>query len=135
MRLFAPALIIALSTCLLGCPPSVEPTLSSIQENIFSPGCNFDGCHDSSAGGELSLEPGNSFAQLVNVAPDDTTAQGDGYLRVDPGSPSTSYLYLLLDPDTVPAYAELMPKTPPVAIDPDELEAVRLWIEEGAQDN
>ncbi len=43
-------------------------TLSSIQENIFTPPCALSGCHSStSAQADLSLADGESFENLVGV--------------------------------------------------------------------
>ena len=65
-------------------------TLTQIQTTLFTPSCV--GCHGGSnptAG--MNLSSGNAYSNLVNVPA--TTQSG---IRVVPGSPSTSVLYLKL---------------------------------------
>ncbi len=72
---------------------SIEPTLESIQANVFTPTCATSGCHTGPAG--LGLPAGQdlssasaSFASLVNVA----SEQVPSLLRVAPGDATNSYL-------------------------------------------
>ena len=45
-----------------------NPTLSSIQANVFTPGCTFANCHgNSGTQANLNLTNGQSFANLVDV--------------------------------------------------------------------
>jgi hypothetical protein len=45
-----------------------NPTLSSIQANVFTPGCVFANCHGNSGSkANLNLTNGQSFANLVSV--------------------------------------------------------------------
>jgi hypothetical protein len=61
-----------------------NPTLSSIQANVFTPGCAFANCHgNSGTQANLNLTNGQSFADLVGVesqlfAPSKRVEAGDG---------------------------------------------------------
>jgi hypothetical protein len=49
---------------------SLQPTLSSIQQVIFTPSCAVGGCHntaDQASAGLLTLQSGASFASLINI--------------------------------------------------------------------
>ena len=57
-------------------------------------------------------------------------------LLIDPGSPDTSYLYIKLieSGESVGGSGLLMPiQQPP--LDKDQIKTIRLWIEQGAQQN
>jgi hypothetical protein len=55
---------------------------------------------------------------------------------VEPGSPDRSYLYIkLIDSgDSVGGSGQLMPVQQP-PLEQDQIEIVRLWIEQGAEQN
>jgi hypothetical protein len=90
-------------------------------------------CHQGSsgAGSVLSLEPDKAYDQLVNVPARQSCAPE---LRVTPGDPDASVLFLKIAGTTC---GGRMPPASPDYFDrvPDKLEAVRSWIEQGAQDN
>jgi hypothetical protein len=127
----------ALLLLLLACEkpePPVPPQLSAIQARIFTPNCTFSSCHsDPGAGGDLTLTPGKSFAQLVSHACDLAQANNDGYLRVAPGDPAHSFLLLKLH-SIDPKYGGRMPQDAP-ALSDAEIASIQEWIVEGAQDN
>ena len=102
-----------------------------LQENVFTPSCATGMCHrgsDPEVG--LSLESGMSHATLVGH--DASTAAG--WVRVVPGSPSTSYLMVALGRAAGPA-----PKdgTMPLGMPPlcgAKVDAIERWIMAGAAD-
>lgn len=112
--------------------PVVEPTLTSIQEYIFDPGCALPSCHSSlSQRGGLVLEAGRSYTQLVNVPAENDAAKAVNKLRVVPGQPEKSFL---MDKLTGPGPDEgsLMPSgTDGLAA--SQIEVIRTWIQQGAR--
>jgi hypothetical protein len=110
-----------------------EPTLSSIQENVFKPGCSQSSCHGAREEGGLSLVSGNSFAELVNVPAEDDEADNAGKLRVVPGDPDASFLIQKLEGpeagegDQMPDSGDPLPQ--------EVIDVIRQWIEDGALDN
>ena len=90
-------------------------------------------CHQGSStvGMLLSLEADKAYDQLVNVPARQSCAPE---LRVTPGDPDASVLFLKISGTTC---GERMPPASPTYFDgqPEKLEAIRSWIEQGAQDN
>lgn len=80
--------------------------------------------------GELSLYP-DAWSRLVG-----NPSVQSSLLRVDPGSPDSSYLYLKLigTGESVGGSGLQMPFQQP-SLDPDQIETIRLWIEQGAKQN
>lgn len=112
--------------------PMVEPTLASIQQNVFDTGCALFSCHSSaSQRGGLVLEDGRSYAQLVNAPAENGAARGAGKLRVVPGHPEQSFL---LDKLTGPGPGEgsLMPYTGS-RLSRAQVDVIRTWIRQGAK--
>lgn len=129
---------------LMGCagdgppPTAAQPTATSgasldvIQRTIFDPDCLSSGCHNSSdRAGALVLEAGQSYANLVNVAPDNPAAQAQGWKRVVAGDPATSFLLTKLTLTGAGALGSPMPLSRP-PLSPDQIELVRSWILAGA---
>lgn len=111
----------------------IEPTLSSIQENIFTPTCARSGCHSAaSASNGLSLADGDSFSELVGVASSDVPTMD----RVEAGDPDNSYLIHKLrgTQATVGGGGSDMPQGAS-ALSDEEIEAIEEWIENGAENN
>lgn len=105
-----------------------EGTFDRIRDQIFGQSCALAGCHDSeSSAGGLILLPNAAYGNIVNVAPANGTAAGDGLLRVTPGDETLSFLYLKISGDLAPGYGSQMPDGAP-ALDPALVELVRLWI-------
>jgi hypothetical protein len=107
----------------------VQPTLASIQTNIFALKCAVAGCHVTGGIAPMSLESGNSFNTLVNAA----SAYGNPRLmRVKPNDAVNSSLYLKIigDPQTGGSQARM-----PFGLGPmpaAEVNAIRDWINAGA---
>lgn len=122
-----------------GCDPQVfyTGTYDRIQKQIFNSTCAVSGCHDSqSQTGDLLLEAGASYTNLVGVTPDNGAAATAGYKRVDQTSPTTgdlntSFLYKKLTNDLGPGMGSRMPFVGPM-LDANLLTVIRLWIEAGA---
>ena len=99
------------------------PELEALRADIFTPSCALASCHSSAdAAGGLDLEAADLEAQLVG-APSGTC---DGWVRVVPGAPDESLLYLKI---AGPApCGTLMPA--PDGLPPEQTACVRSWIEQ-----
>jgi hypothetical protein len=130
-------LVTAVNAALNGCPAAATPTatrpptLETIQQEIFSPRCAIPTCHDAAfRSGDLVLEAGAAYDELVGVEPDVDTARDAGLLRVDPGSPDNSFLLIKLE-GPPPSQGSRMPLTgPPLAA--EDVALIRAWIAAGA---
>ena len=112
-------------------PAAVEPTLASIQQQLFTPGCALPSCHSSaSRRGGLVLEAGSAYAQLVGVTAENDAAKAAGKLRVVPGHPEQSFLIDKLS-RLNPGEGSLMPYTGTM-LPAAQVEAIRTWIRQGA---
>jgi hypothetical protein len=114
---------------------SFDSTFALIQTAIFERhGCTNDLCHGSATWGGLDLRTDVAYDNLVDVAAQ--TPPLPGWNRVLAGQASASLLWLNLAAKTFPAQYEAplraMPLDPQPALTADELEAVRLWIKDGA---
>ena len=114
----------------VGCTQEgIEPTLTSIQSVLIDRSCNSESCHGGStpeAGLDLSTAQA-SYDSLVGVA----SSQEPSFTLVTPGDPDNSLLYMVLTGEV--GSVDQMP--PGYSLDPEEIEAVRQWIEDGAENN
>ena len=106
----------------------LQPTLQSIQANIFGPICAQAGCHvGGSAQQGLMLDSvANSFQDLVGIA----STEAPSLLRVDPGNPDSSYLVHKIEGRSTIVGAQ-MPLNQPGLSGP-QITAIRSWIQNGA---
>jgi len=108
----------------------LQPTLDSIQANMFSPTCAVAGCHSGPTGPNLpsgmDLSSADaSFASLVNVA----SIESSTILRVAAGDANDSYLIHKLEGSA--AVGERMPFGGPF-LEQSTIDVIRLWIDSGA---
>ncbi len=108
----------------------LQPSLDSIQANVFAVGCAFSGCHSGPAGPGLpqgmDLSSADaSFASLVGV----TSVQDAPTLRVAPGDADGSYLVRKLE-GTAAAGGQMPAGAPP--LDQATIDVIRAWIDNGA---
>lgn len=121
----------------LDAPPPVQvaPTLSSIQDQIFTTRCSVLACHDNNTPASmLNLVTGASFGELVGVTPITTTARNAGKKLVDPGNPDNSFLLDKLNGNLGTGDGALMPLNKFPAW-PEEIAPIRQWIMDGALAN
>jgi hypothetical protein len=112
-----------------GPPTNNAPTLTSLQTSIFSPKCGIPGCHAPPAPEQgMDLTAGHTWASTVGVG----STELSGFKRVLPDDAADSYLFMKIagDPRIV---GERMPFGG--ILTPDEIEAVRQWIDAGAANN
>ncbi len=105
-------------------PVQVQPLLSSIQANIFTPKCVNAGCHPG-GGAPMSLQAGQSFGTLVNQA------SAYNRPRVAPNNANNSALFLKVAGTTLGAQMPL--GRPPLSA--AEIGAIQTWITNGALNN
>jgi len=123
-RLCSALAAIALAPCLQAEPVSfssdIVPLLKSRCVMCHMPGAEL---------GELALHPRGGHSNLVSVPSSQSTL-----MRVEPGQPEASYLYLKLvgNHSEVGGSGERMPfgESP---LGDTELELIRRWIESGAE--
>ena len=103
----------------------LEPTFSSIQSNILTPKCVNQGCHPGQLA-PMSMRAGAAYGNLVN------SPSAFGILRVAPGDADNSALYLKVIGDN--SVGSRMPLSRN-ALSSAETNAIRDWINNGAQNN
>jgi hypothetical protein len=120
-----------------GCDPQIlfpSGTFNRIQQQVFNQNCALSGCHDSqSLAGNMLLETGASYDNLVDHVPDNSSAATAGWKRVDSsGNLETSFLYRKIFGDLPDVtYGARMPFGRP-KLNKTLRELIRLWIEAGA---
>lgn len=131
-RVAVSELVAAVNAALAGCVTPPRATFAEVQQMIFTPSCAMQFCHDAaSATGGLVLDEANAYAQLVGVAPTTFAANAAGLLRVAAGDPRRSFLLVKLE-GPPPDQGSRMPLALP-PLDPEEIDLVRRWIEQGAR--
>ncbi|MCI0658991.1 MAG: hypothetical protein L0170_18210 [Acidobacteria bacterium] len=83
----------------------------------------------------MSLESGKIFDPVVGAV-GVPSQEAPGLKRIDPGSSVSSYLVAKLEGNqtTVGGTGDRMPLGSP-PLDPIEIQVIREWIDQGAQDN
>ncbi len=110
----------------------LQPTLLSIQDNVFTPVCS--GCHSGPASSDVNDLPAGmdlsslslSFMSLVDVP----SLQDGAFDRVEPGDPDASYLIQKLEGTAstggrMPFGGPFLPQS--------DIDVIRQWIDDGAQ--
>lgn len=108
----------------------LQPSLDSIQANVFGPTCAVAGCHSGPAGGSLpqgmDLSSADaSFASLVGVS----SVQNPALLRVSAGDADGSYLVQKLEGTA--GIGQRMPAGG-APLDQATIDVIRAWIDSGA---
>ncbi len=114
--------------------PLREPTLTNIEDQVFSVSCAFSSCHGDAAAAGLSLVGDDVHASLM----EHQVASPTDMPLVDPGNPEGSWLYQKVArcaPESAAGPASHMPLNSPTLLDPEVVAMLRVWIEDGAQDN
>ena len=107
-------------------PPiqGLQPTLASIQDNVFTPICT--ACHTGGGAPQgLQLDAGVSASKLINVP----VPRDPNQIRVIPGDPDNSFLIHKLE--GTQNIGQRMPLGGPF-LDPSTIAVIRQWIANGA---
>ena len=135
--LFVPLICINLACSSRGKSDSsaemIEPKFSSIQQQIFNGSCTAPSCHGSGRKGSLSLDAGESYRELVGVVSEDDKKGVPPFLRVEPGKPNSSFLYIKIT-KVDSGQGEIMPKGND-RLRQNQIDAIRQWIANGALDD
>jgi hypothetical protein len=111
--------------------PAPSDAYDRIQREVFDVSCLSAGCHNAaSQAAGLVLDAGVSYGDLVGVVPTNSVAAARGLLRVTPGNPEQSYLYVKLS-----VAGGVLGSRMPLGQRPlpaDQIELVRSWILDGA---
>jgi hypothetical protein len=111
---------------------TVQPTFTSIQQNVFARSCSSTSCHSTfSQRGALVLEPDKAYSNLVGVRPDNIAARNRGLFRVLPGTPDSSFLMIKLT-GPGPDEGDRMPYSND-PLSQQAIDAIRTWIANGAK--
>jgi len=107
-------------------PAGLQPTLASIQDNVFTVTCAVSGCHGGAMAQQgLRLDPGFSAGNLINVpSPRDASL-----IRVVPGDPDASFLIQKLQ--GTQTLGVRMPDGGPY-LTTATVNVIRQWIQDGA---
>jgi len=107
-------------------PTGLQPTLASIQDNVFTVSCAVPGCHGGAGAQQgLRLDPGFSAGSLINVA----SPRDPNLIRVVPGNPDASFLIQKLD--GTQTLGDRMPDGGPY-LTTATVNVIRQWIQDGA---
>lgn len=107
------------------------PTFYAVYYEVLLPSCALVFCH--AADGYYTLAtPERAYRSLVDVSASSQECAGTGLVRVKPGHPEESLLYLKI---TSPPCGELMPLSlgTSIPLEARRIEQIRQWIEAGAQ--
>jgi hypothetical protein len=123
-------------------PPTHQPTFLGVYREVFCvAGCANLYCHSSrGASGGLNLEaPKTAYESLVGAKPGAQAATDvpgcsmSKLLRVEPGHPERSLLYLKVSQKSPPCGARMPLERDPLS--PMQLTQLKTWIENGARDD
>jgi hypothetical protein len=109
-------------------PEPIPPQLSAIEAQIFTPNCTFSSCHGGGSPQEGMSLVSPAYASIVGVP----STEVPSMMRVAAGNPDASYLLHKITSDA-PMDGERMPPGQPLP--PHKIEAIRLWIAAGAQND
>ena len=106
----------------------LEPTLSSLQEHVFGAICI--NCHVPGGAGSFMLldTAEHTFQNLVDVP----SLEDPSLDRVEPGDPELSYVVHKIEGRST-IQGDPMPPPPESRLAPDQIAAIREWIENGAE--
>jgi hypothetical protein len=127
-----------LAVALAGCPDEQfrvpDPTFASIRDEVLTPRCAVV-CHGAiEPPGHLDLET-DPYQALVGVEAMGRMCSTSGLVRIEPGDPDHSLLFLKISAKaehTDPPCGEGMPQGARDPLDADTIAAIEQWIRDGA---
>jgi hypothetical protein len=107
-------------------------TFERIQKQVFDVSCTSSSCHSSvGQAGNLVLEDGKSYGNLVNDAPSNPVGKADGMMRIMPGRPDLSMLYAKITSNLQSGMGVSMPYSA-APLPTETTDIIKAWIEAGA---
>jgi hypothetical protein len=105
----------------------IQPTLPSLQEHVFGAICI--NCHVPGGPGDFMLldTEEHTYQNLVDVP----SLELPSLDRVEPGDPEASYIVHKIE-GRADIGGDRMPPPPESALSPEQIAAIREWIENGA---
>lgn len=104
----------------------LEPTLASLQANVFGLICS--DCHNPNGPGPMPLDTEqNTYDNLVNVQ----SFEVPPLLRVNPGDAENSYLIWKIEGRSSIVF-DPMPPPPQPRLSQEQIDAIAAWIAKGA---
>jgi hypothetical protein len=136
------AVCAVLAIALVGCGGSVDSsgdaaavsssTFERIQKQVFNVSCSADSCHSHvGRAGDLVLEEGVAWDDLINHTPSNPVAAAHGYMRVMPAQPSKSLLLSKITNSLSPGEGLPMPYGGS-QLSAHAIDVIRMWIAAGA---
>lgn len=132
------AIITLVAACLgSGCNADMassgqQATFMRIQQQVFAKSCTSASCHGTTArAGGLTLTGADAYQQLVGAPSSSAAAKDQGLLRVVPGRPDLSFLYLKLTGSLAAGMGDSMPLGAG-HVDQATLDTIEAWISAGA---
>jgi hypothetical protein len=114
-------------------PGAPAGSFAEVQQEVFDRSCTSAACHNSSTrAGNLSLASGESYDNLVEVAPDNPAARSAGQLRVAPSDVDRSFILRKLTGDLSVNEGSPMPLGA-AQLDDAAIDMIATWIAAGAQ--
>ena len=108
--------------------PGEPATFTEVRDEILLNSCAFSSCHGSQGAGDLTLTSEGAYDALVNVP----SLGVPGETLVIPGNAADSYLMMKMAGADGITGDEMPPGS---ILDTDKLDAVRSWIDNGAQND
>jgi hypothetical protein len=110
----------------------LEPTLTNVQAEVFTPSCAFSSCHGGGGGGasDLDLSDGAAHAEIVGVE----AVDAPGEILVVAGDSAGSYLVKKCAAEAG-IIGEPMPDGDADGLDAERLALLKAWVDAGAQDD
>jgi hypothetical protein len=119
---------------------SYAPTMTAIYDEVLSLKCAVTFCHFGAAGTTpIMSNKDHTYVQLVGIPASGAKCADAGLaglLRVDPGHPETSLLYLKVEnPPPAGLCGDPMPSGNAPPLEALDIEQIRQWIAQGATNN
>jgi putative endonuclease len=123
------------AVALSGCDPQGPSKFSEINQQIIQSSCaSASVCHSTQGASEanglnMSQDP---YAMLVNAPAVNAQAASEGRVRVKPGDPDNSFMWIKLNLKHESGYGLPMPSAGNPPLPTDQLAGIRAWIAKGA---
>ena len=114
--------------------PTYAPTFTAIYNEILVGSCALSFCHDGPINPMPLLDPASSYTQIVNAQANGPLCGNMGLIRVVPGNPDMSLLYLKVE-QPVPVCGNPMPGSGKGSLTAQQIAQIKSWIMMGAKND